>query len=60
MLIRVAKIALSAATFAIDRPYTYRIPQALTDLVPGERDIVTFGAGKSRKEGNGLADKEEP
>lgn len=60
MLIRVAKIALSAATFAIDRPYTYRIPQALTDLVPGVRVIVPFGAGNRRTEGLVLAVKEEP
>ena len=28
----VAKIALSAATFAIDRPYSYRVPPALAGV----------------------------
>ena len=28
-----AKIALSAATFAIDRPYSYRVPAQLENLL---------------------------
>ena len=40
-----AKIALSAATFAIDRPYTYLVPEELKDLVPGVRVIIPFGPG---------------
>ena len=32
--IPVAKVAVLAATFAFDRPYTYKIPQPLTDTLP--------------------------
>ena len=45
-LVKTAKVALAAATFAIDRPYTYRVPDALAEkLVPGMRVLVPFGAG---------------
>ena len=48
----IAKIALSAATFAIDRPYSYRVPPQLTDqLEPGMRVLVPFGAGNRPCEG---------
>ena len=30
-LVKTAKVALAAATFAIDRPYTYRVPDALAE-----------------------------
>lgn len=41
-----AKIALSAATFAIDRPYSYRVPAQLENLLePGMRVLVPFGKG---------------
>ena len=46
----IAKIAVSAATFAIDKPYTYRIPQGMS-LVPGIRVMVPFGRGNRRCEG---------
>ena len=32
----IAKIAVAAATFAIDKPYSYRVPEAL-HLQPGIR-----------------------
>ena len=48
----VAKIAVSAATYSIDRPYDYRIPEELTGLaVPGVRVTVPFGRGNRRAEG---------
>ena len=48
----IAKIALSAATFAIDRPYSYRIPPQLADrLEPGMRVLVPFGTGNRPCEG---------
>lgn len=56
---KIAKIALSAATFAIDRPYTYRVPDALSDLCPGIRVIVPFGPGNKRAEGLVLSVEEE-
>lgn len=50
--VTVAKVALSAATYAIDKPYDYLIPQELKNtLRPGIRVIVPFGAGNRRTEG---------
>lgn len=47
-----AKIAVSAATYWVDRPYDYRIPDALRDkIVPGVRVVVPFGGGNRRTEG---------
>ena len=46
----VAKIAVSAATFAIDKPYSYLIPEGMT-LLPGMRVQVPFGKGNKRTEG---------
>lgn len=53
-----AKIALSAVTFALDRPYTYLVPSELAGLVPGIRVIVPFGPGNRRSEGLVLAVEE--
>ena len=59
--ILVAKVAVLAATFAFDRPYTYKIPQPLTDtLRPGCRVMVPFSRGNRPCEGMVLAlDKAE-
>ncbi len=46
----IAKIAVSAATFAIDKPFSYRIPAGL-ELQPGIRVQVPFGKGNRRTEG---------
>ena len=47
-----AKIALSAATFAIDRPYSYAVPKELEGkLQPGMRVLVPFGTGNRPSEG---------
>ncbi len=46
----IAKIAVSAATFAIDKPYSYRIPEGMV-LSPGIRVMVPFGRGNRRAEG---------
>ena len=46
----IAKIAVSAANFAIDKPYSYLIPQNMT-LMPGVRVMVPFGRGNRRTEG---------
>ena len=52
----VAKIALQAATYAIDKPYDYQVPPELLDtLRPGMRVVVPFGAGNRRTEGIVLA-----
>ena len=46
----IAKIAVSAATFAIDKPYSYAVPQAMV-LQPGMRVMVPFGRSNRRTEG---------
>ena len=47
-----AKIAVAAATYAIDRPYDYLIPEDLRQsLKPGMRVAVPFGAGNRVSDG---------
>ena len=46
----IAKIAVSAATFAIDKPYSYHVPEGMR-LLPGSRVTVPFGRGNRRCEG---------
>ena len=46
----IAKIAVSAANFAIDKPYSYLVPEGM-ELVPGLRVTVPFGRGNRRCEG---------
>ncbi len=46
----IAKIAVSAALFAIDKPWSYRIPEDMT-LRPGQRVQIPFGRGNTRTEG---------
>ena len=54
--IPVAKVAVLAATFAFDRPYTYKIPQPLAaTLRPGCRVVVPFSRGNRPCEGMVLA-----
>lgn len=60
--VSIARVALAAATYAIDRPYDYQIPQELEGrAAPGVRVIVPFGAGNRRTEGLILAlDRRNP
>lgn len=52
----IARVALAAATYAIDKPYDYLIPAQLRDRAkPGVRVVVPFGAGNRRSEGVLLA-----
>ena len=46
----IARIAVSAATFAIDKPYSYRIPSKM-ELQPGQRVQLPFGRSNRRTEG---------
>ena len=46
----IAKIAVSAANFAIDKPYSYFIPQEM-ELSPGMRVMVPFGRSNRHTEG---------
>lgn len=50
----IAKIAVSAAVYAIDKPYDYRVPDGLTVSV-GLRVSVPFGRANKRCEGIVLA-----
>ena len=53
----IAKIAVAAANFAIDKPYSYYIPWEMS-LAPGMRVIVPFGRSNRRTEGVVLAVEE--
>lgn len=65
----IAKIAVSAAIYAIDKPYDYRVPDGMR-LLTGMRVSVPFGKGNKRSEGvvlglcegdeSGLKPVEEP
>ena len=46
----IAKIAVSAANFAIDKPYSYAIPASM-ELQPGLRVMVPFGRSNRHTEG---------
>ena len=50
----IAKIAVAAAIYAIDKPYDYRIPEGMA-LQPGQRVSVPFGRSNKRSEGVVLA-----
>ena len=45
----IAKLAVSAAAFAIDKPYSYCVPAGM-ELQPGQRVMVPFGRGNRRCE----------
>ncbi len=50
----IAQIAVSAARFSMDKPFSYRFEQDLA-LQPGMRVMVPFGSGNRRTEGIVLA-----
>ncbi len=51
-MVQGCQVAVSVATYAIDRPYTYLIPPAIEDRIrPGMRAMVPFGRGNRRVEG---------
>lgn len=53
---RVARVAVSAATYTIDKPYDYLIPEPLAEKIkPGVRVAVPFGRGNRFSEGMVLA-----
>ena len=55
------KVAVSAAPYSIDKPYSYLVPEALSKTaVPGVRVIVPFGRGNKESEGIILARSVEP
>jgi len=57
----IAKVAVSAAAYAIDKPYDYLIPARQEgQALPGVRVLVSFGTGSRRVEGLILAVVPEP
>ncbi|MBR4016206.1 MAG: primosomal protein N', partial [Oscillospiraceae bacterium] len=46
----IAKIAVSAANFAIDKPYSYCVPEGM-EVLPGMRVMVPFGRSNRHTEG---------
>ena len=55
------KVAVSAAPYSIDKPYSYLVPESLAAAaVPGVRVIVPFGRGNKESEGLILARVQEP
>ena len=46
----IAKIAVSAANFAIDKPYSYAVPRDM-HVQPGQRVMLPFGRANRRTEG---------
>ena len=50
----IAKVAVDAANFAIDKPYSYFVPMGM-NVVPGMRVQLSFGRGNRRTEGVVLA-----
>lgn len=53
---RIAKIAVAAANYSIDKPYDYLIPESMAEVVaPGMRVTVPFSRGNRRSEGIVLA-----
>ena len=55
----IAKIAVSAAVFAIDKPYDYRAPEGC-NVRPGMRVTVPFGRGNRISEGIVLSLEDKP
>jgi len=47
-----AKVSVSEVTFWVDRPYDYRIPESMAEIVrPGVRVYVPFSRGNRKAEG---------
>ena len=55
------KVAVSAAPYSIDKPYSYLVPESLVAAaVPGIRVMVPFGRSNKESEGLILARVQEP
>ena len=58
---KVARISVSKALYAIDKPYSYLIPPELEERIrPGMRVLVPFGNGNRGSDGIVLSVGEEP
>ena len=47
---QIAKIAIEAATYAIDKPYSYQVPDGM-NVSAGLRVMVPFGRGIAARRG---------
>ena len=48
----IARLAVSAATYAIDKPYDYLVPESMAErIAPGVRVSIPFGRGNRKCEG---------
>ena len=55
------RVAVAAATYWLDRPYEYLLPDKLREsAAPGKRVVVPFGNGNRRCEGIILSLQDEP
>ena len=47
----IAKVVVSAAVYSIDKPYDYKIPESMWEILcPGMRVLVPFGRGNRKTE----------
>ena len=54
--VKIARVAVAAATYTIDKPYDYLVPENLEERAkPGVRVTVPFGNGNRASEGIVLA-----
>ena len=57
---KIAKVAVSRAIYAIDKPYDYLVPGELEERIqPGMRVLVPFGSGSRGCDGIVLSVQEE-
>ncbi|MBE6940469.1 MAG: primosomal protein N' [Ruminococcaceae bacterium] len=56
---QIAKIAIESATYAIDKPYDYLVPETM-ELAVGCRVLVPFGRGNRTSEGMVLSLSQQP
>jgi len=56
---RTVRVAVSAAAYAFDRPYSYLLPESMGYVRPGCRVLVPFGRGNRPVEGIVLAIRQE-
>ncbi len=55
---QIAKVAVAAATYAIDKPYDYLVPSGM-ELSVGCRVTVPFRAGQPHRRGHGASARQE-
>lgn len=58
-LVQTVRVAVSAAAYAFDRPYSYLLPESMGFVRPGCRVLVPFGRGNRPVEGVVLALRNE-